>query len=143
PGSAKLYECYWHDLKLLSELQVQEREAVRDISDALSRNLEIQREVTNLVSPATFNFIYSQPTMSLADYLAKNYLTADPPTEKKSKKRKRKSAKVDGGGLIIADDDISGWNTNVAEAEDDDAPMIGAHSLIINFYSQLAWLNIL
>ncbi|XTI85993.1 Pre-mRNA-splicing factor of RES complex-domain-containing protein [Cenococcum geophilum] len=62
--------------------------------------------------------------MSLADYLAKNYLTADPPADKKSKKRKRKAAKNNPAGLIIADDDISGWNTNTAENDDDDAPMI-------------------
>ena len=67
--------------------------------------------------------------MSLADYLAKNYLTADRPADKKSKKRKRKAAKNDAGGLVIADDDISGWNTNIAENDDDDAPMIGTQFL--------------
>ena len=67
--------------------------------------------------------------MSLTDYLAKNYLTADPPADKKSKKRKRKAAKNDAGGLIIADDDISGWNTNTAENDDDDAPTIGTQFL--------------
>jgi pre-mRNA-splicing factor CWC26 len=67
--------------------------------------------------------------MSLADYLAKNYLTADPPADKKSKKRKRKAAKNNAAGLIIADDDISGWNTNTAENDDDDAPMIGTQFL--------------
>lgn len=67
--------------------------------------------------------------MSLADYLAKNYLTADPPVDKKSKKRKRKAAKNSAAGLIIADDDISGWNTNTPENDDDDAPMIGMQFL--------------
>lgn len=57
--------------------------------------------------------------MSLADYLAKNYLTAD--SDKKSKKRKRKNKD---GGLKIDDDDISGWNKG-AEDDDDDAPTIG------------------
>lgn len=57
-------------------------------------------------------------TMSLADYLAKNYLTAD--SEKKSKKRKRKNKD---GGLVIADDDISGWRKN-ADSDDEDAPTI-------------------
>jgi len=57
--------------------------------------------------------------MSLADYLAKNYLTAD--SEKKSKKRKRKNKD---GGLSIADDDALGWHQN-ADGDDDDAPMIG------------------
>lgn len=35
--------------------------------------------------------------MTLADYLAKNYLTADPQPEKKSKKRKRKEQAPGGG----------------------------------------------
>jgi pre-mRNA-splicing factor CWC26 len=59
--------------------------------------------------------------MSLADYLAKNYLTAD--SDKKSKKRKRKHKD---GGLKIDDDDISGWNKG-ADEDDDDAPTIGTH----------------
>lgn len=57
--------------------------------------------------------------MSLSDYLAKNYLTAD--SDKKSKKRKRKHKD---GGLKIDDDDISGWN-NGADDDDDDGPTIG------------------
>ncbi|KAF1953545.1 hypothetical protein CC80DRAFT_419549 [Byssothecium circinans] len=55
--------------------------------------------------------------MSLADYLAKNYLTAD--SDKKSKKRKRKNKD---SGLKIADDDISGWNKGGSD-DDDDAGM--------------------
>jgi len=55
----------------------------------------------------------------LADYLAKNYLTAD--SEKKSKKRKRKNKDA---GLIIEDDDNLGWKDK-ADDDDDDAPMIG------------------
>lgn len=58
--------------------------------------------------------------MSLADYLAKNYLTAD--SDKKSKKRKRKHK--DGGLKIDDDDDISGWNRG-ADEDDEDAPTIG------------------
>jgi pre-mRNA-splicing factor CWC26 len=57
--------------------------------------------------------------MSLADYLAKNYLTAD--SEKKSKKRKRKNKE---GGLTIDDDDSLGWKKN-ADDDDEDAPTIG------------------
>jgi pre-mRNA-splicing factor CWC26 len=57
--------------------------------------------------------------MSLADYLAKNYLTAD--SEKKSKKRKRKNKE---GGLIIDDDDSLGWKTK-EDKDDEDAPVIG------------------
>ncbi|CAO2658260.1 Nn.00g059830.m01.CDS01 [Neocucurbitaria sp. VM-36] len=56
--------------------------------------------------------------MSLADYLAKNYLTAD--SEKKSKKRKRKHKD---GGLTIDDDDNFGWKEKADEG-DEDAPMI-------------------
>ncbi|KAH7356244.1 Pre-mRNA-splicing factor of RES complex-domain-containing protein [Pyrenochaeta sp. MPI-SDFR-AT-0127] len=56
--------------------------------------------------------------MSLADYLAKNYLTAD--SEKKSKKRKRKHKD---GGLTIDDDDNLGWKEK-ADEDDEDAPMI-------------------
>ncbi|KZM26991.1 Pre-mRNA-splicing factor cwc26 [Ascochyta rabiei] len=56
--------------------------------------------------------------MSLADYLAKNYLTAD--SEKKSKKRKRKEKN---GGLIIDDDDNLGWKDK-ADEDDEDAPLI-------------------
>jgi pre-mRNA-splicing factor CWC26 len=57
--------------------------------------------------------------MSLADYLAKNYLTAD--SEKKSKKRKRKNKE---GGLVIDDDDSLGWKTK-EDKDDEDAPVIG------------------
>lgn len=60
--------------------------------------------------------------MSLADYLAKNYLTAD--SEKKSKKRKRRHKD---GGLTIDDDDNLGWKEK-AEEDDEDAPMIGMYS---------------
>ncbi|KAK8200069.1 Pre-mRNA-splicing factor of RES complex-domain-containing protein [Phyllosticta capitalensis] len=60
--------------------------------------------------------------MSLADYLAKKYLTADAqPEKKKSKKRKRKEAEA--GGLIIADDDATGWNSGPQTNDDDEAPM--------------------
>lgn len=60
--------------------------------------------------------------MSLADYLAKNYLTAD--SEKKSKKRKRKQK----DGLVIKDDDNLGWKDK-DDDDDDDAPMIGTDHL--------------
>lgn len=59
--------------------------------------------------------------MSLADYLAKNYLTADSKPEKKNKKRKRKDGIE--SGLIIADDDALSWNTNGAGDADDFAPL--------------------
>ncbi|KAI9786250.1 MAG: Pre-mRNA-splicing factor cwc26 [Geoglossum umbratile] len=58
--------------------------------------------------------------MSLADYLAKNYLTADPQPAKKSKKRKRKAGEE--SGLIIADDDPD-WGHKESKDGDDDGPL--------------------
>lgn len=61
--------------------------------------------------------------MSLADYLAKNYLSAD---SKPSKKRKRKDA-AKSEGLVIADDDVNSWTTQTAkngDEDDEDAPTI-------------------
>lgn len=68
--------------------------------------------------------------MSLADYLAKNYLSADKP-DKKSKKRKRKGTDLNTAttGLTIADDDLTGFgnsNTN-GNASDDDDPTISGY----------------
>ena len=60
--------------------------------------------------------------MSLADYLAKNYLTADAKVEKKSKKRKRKDASM---GLVIEDDDSMGWVSKGAVKDIDDGPVTG------------------
>ncbi|KAI9375529.1 Pre-mRNA-splicing factor of RES complex-domain-containing protein [Aspergillus egyptiacus] len=69
---------------------------------------------------------------SLAEYLAKNYLTADPaPTtaERPKKKRKKtaKSAATEAeSGLIIADDDppdLRSWNTSTG-AEDETVPSV-------------------
>lgn len=67
--------------------------------------------------------------MSLADYIAKNYLTADSPkqTQKKSKKRKRKAGTTPESGLIIAEDDINGWEKKIGSA-DEDAPTTGIDS---------------
>ncbi|KAI9689952.1 MAG: Pre-mRNA-splicing factor cwc26 [Bathelium mastoideum] len=61
--------------------------------------------------------------MSLSDYLAKNYLTADKSTEKKGKKRKRKEVST---GLTIAEDDLTGWTTSDAHLRsgDDDATAV-------------------
>lgn len=58
--------------------------------------------------------------MSLADYLAKNYLTADSKPEKKSKKRKRKDGAA--SGLIIANDDALGWEGSRKALADDEGP---------------------
>ena len=66
--------------------------------------------------------------MSLSDYLAKNYLTADPKPDKKSKKRKRKDASK---SITIADDDdASGWKPAGTHKDDEDGPVTGALLLI-------------
>lgn len=61
--------------------------------------------------------------MSLADYLAKNYLTADSAPERKTKKRKRKEVAIT-AGLLIADDATEDWKTQ-NNAADEDAPTLG------------------
>ncbi|PYI11925.1 hypothetical protein BO78DRAFT_392612 [Aspergillus sclerotiicarbonarius CBS 121057] len=63
---------------------------------------------------------------SLADYLAKNYLTADPSTERPKKKRK-KNTKSDTtpSGLIIADDDPPDLRSHGTTLHDDeDGPSV-------------------
>ncbi|MCJ1306639.1 Pre-mRNA-splicing factor cwc26 [Agyrium rufum] len=69
--------------------------------------------------------------MSLAAYLAKNYLSADTKPEKKSKKRKRKDASS--SGLIIADDSTLGWEPSSSrkrgrndDEDDDDNDIAGS-----------------
>ncbi|KAL8762892.1 MAG: hypothetical protein Q9184_001188 [Pyrenodesmia sp. 2 TL-2023] len=67
--------------------------------------------------------------MSLADYLVKNYLTADSRPEKKPKKRKRKDDAQ--SGLIIADDDALGWGAKATFGDEDDGALnskFDAHS---------------
>lgn len=77
-------------------------------------------------------------TMSLADYLAKNYLTADSKPEKKSKKRKRKEGTT--SGLIIADDDALGWDRNGAANADDEGPLtVNANSAEFRRAKKNAW----
>lgn len=61
--------------------------------------------------------------MPLADYLAKNYLSAD---TKPTKKRKRKDA-AKSDGLVIADDDADSWKRPVRNgngSDDEDSPVI-------------------
>lgn len=81
--------------------------------------------------------------MSLADYLAKNYLTADSKPDKKSKKRKRKEGKTEPSDLIIADDDALGWIANGAARDDDDGPVTGMlksfHSISTSLTSPCSW----
>lgn len=61
---------------------------------------------------------------SLADYLAKNYLTADPASQPKKKRKKAKNS-----GLIIADDDPPSLRSSVAadrdnHPHDEDSPYV-------------------
>lgn len=64
--------------------------------------------------------------MALADYLAKNYLSAD---SKAGKKRKRKGeAKTD--GITIAEDDVNDWTKSTQNVdEDDEAPTVWGDNL--------------
>ncbi|KAH0551235.1 hypothetical protein GP486_007458 [Trichoglossum hirsutum] len=63
--------------------------------------------------------------MPLADYLAKNYLTADPVKKKSTKRKARKES-----GLIITDDDAPGWgNEEVKDDDDDDGPLTGEYRI--------------
>lgn len=59
--------------------------------------------------------------MSLADYLAKNYLNADPVDKRKKRKRKP----VAEATVTIADDDALGWDNNKKDDNsDDDGPLV-------------------
>ncbi|KAL4994019.1 hypothetical protein BDV10DRAFT_177650 [Aspergillus recurvatus] len=64
------------------------------------------------------------PSSSLAEYLAKNYLTADPAplTDRPKKKRKKtKAAEAESQGLIIADDDPPDLRSTAALSSKDNA----------------------
>ena len=66
--------------------------------------------------------------MTLSDYLAKNYLSAD---TKPSKKRKRKNA--ESAGLTIADDQSSSWDrTHATHGDDEDGPIVVSGGSNIN-----------
>ncbi len=80
--------------------------------------------------------------MSLADYLAKHYLTADSKSDKKSKKRRQQDGTA--SGLTVADDDALGWDPKGIGNVEDDAPLHGeqyvsfhhyksSHSLILSY----------
>ncbi len=66
--------------------------------------------------------------MTLADYLAKKYLTADPPTDKKSKKRKRKEKEA--GTVVIDDDAALDWTPNGSNDNDEDGPVTGIYIFV-------------
>jgi pre-mRNA-splicing factor CWC26 len=68
---------------------------------------------------------------ALSDYLAKNYLNADTKPAKKSKKRKRKDKDGEAAGLVVADDDVTGWDNNGQDDDEDDyrGPVMGTFQL--------------
>lgn len=69
--------------------------------------------------------------MSLADYLAKNYLTADGPSSDPSrpkKKRKKNHSSEPTAGLLIADDDADLSIANSTLDDDNDGPSMHAAS---------------
>ena len=62
---------------------------------------------------------------NLAEYLAKNYLTADKPVRRSTKKRSKQQAP---GALIIQDDDDAANDTRIVRTraeEEDDRPVLG------------------
>lgn len=61
---------------------------------------------------------------SLADYLAKNYLNADPGTERPKKKRKKVKADTASSGLVIDDDPPDLRTTTTVHDDDEDSPFI-------------------
>ena len=63
--------------------------------------------------------------MSLADYLAKNYLHPDPAPNTKAKKRKRRPAPETSGSLVIDDDEALGLRPKGTRPTDDDGPVTG------------------
>ncbi|EYE90598.1 putative cell cycle control protein (Cwf26) [Aspergillus ruber CBS 135680] len=83
---------------------------------------------------------------SLADYLAKNYLTADPVPERPKKKRKKtKQSTEESTGLIIADDDppdLRNTKTGVDDDEDRPAMVTGTRSAEFRRAKNSAWKTI-
>lgn len=68
--------------------------------------------------------------MSLSDYLAKNYLTADPPPTDRPKKKRKKTKDTTAAttGLLIHDDDppdLRSMSIRI-DGEDEDAPVLAA-----------------
>jgi hypothetical protein len=107
-------KCVHRDVTLSSGKASSRRDNSESFKQSSIRNTSLLRRPTRSI-------------MSLAEYLAKNYLTADPsPTEAKSKKkRKRKDLSTATNGLVIADDDASGWDNRKDEKDDEDGPITG------------------
>ncbi|KAL4804066.1 Pre-mRNA-splicing factor of RES complex-domain-containing protein, partial [Aspergillus unguis] len=90
------------------------------------------------------------PSSSLAEYLAKNYLTADPapPSAERPKKKRKKTKAVaePTEGLIIADDDppdLRSTAANAGEKTDEYGPaVVGARSAEFRKAKKSNWLNL-
>ncbi|BCR90615.1 putative cell cycle control protein (Cwf26) [Aspergillus chevalieri] len=84
---------------------------------------------------------------SLADYLAKNYLTADPVPERPKKKRKKTKQPTEDAstGLIIADDDppdLRSTNTGIDDDEEGPAMVTGTRSAEFRRAKKSGWKTI-
>ncbi|KAJ5433490.1 Pre-mRNA-splicing factor cwc26 [Penicillium daleae] len=85
---------------------------------------QLSNKLRSSPTPTDFPYIHSltlSHTMpgSLADYLAKNYLNADPAPDRPKKKRKKTKPTDASSGLIIADDDAPVFG-NARPLEDDE-----------------------
>ena len=79
--------------------------------------------------------------MALAEYLAKNYLTAESKREKNPKKRKRRDGTAT--GLIIADDDALGWDNSSIPKVDQDGPLtVNARSAEFRKAKKSVWRSV-
>lgn len=114
------------------------REAVRqlELADGLCSAKVIQERLVPHINNHNSNSATSHCTacflvrsdMTLSDFLAQQYLTADPaPPSSSSKKRKRKDkdkhSKSSTSGLVIADDDAP-FTTAAPTTSDDESPFI-------------------
>ncbi|KAJ5151638.1 Pre-mRNA-splicing factor cwc26 [Penicillium capsulatum] len=70
---------------------------------------------------------------SLADYLAKNYLNADPATERPKKKRKKVKTDTATSGLVIDDDPPDLRTTTTTLDDDEDSPFIDTSAKTAEF----------
>ncbi|KAI9805230.1 MAG: Pre-mRNA-splicing factor cwc26 [Phylliscum demangeonii] len=63
--------------------------------------------------------------MTLADYLARNYLTADAPATTTIKRKRKRTAAAAASGLVIADDDDAlDWSAPTTGKDDENGPTI-------------------
>ncbi|KAL0633505.1 Pre-mRNA-splicing factor cwc26 [Maublancomyces gigas] len=75
--------------------------------------------------------------MSLANYLAQNYLTKDEPEKKRNKKRRRKE-----GGVTIADDDVLGWDQGKDDDDGDGPVTVGESTKAFRRATKSNWTSV-